>query len=136
MKNLVVEYKGQVKAAASGPGDFIATILNASTSVHFLHFRTKSFSKHEALGDLYSGLVSIADTLTESYQGRHQVILDFPVQSVTVPTDELSYVLQLHKYVLDSRYAFAPVEETELQNILDELVSLIDKAAYKLKFLA
>lgn len=128
--------KTEIKADATSAGTYIATLLNAATSLHYLHFRTRSFSKHEALGDLYESIIGFADTLTEAYQGRHQVILDFPSQSVTTPTDELEFVLKLHQYVINARYSFAPAEETELQNIIDELIGAIDKAAYKIKFLA
>lgn len=126
----------EIKASAESAALFASTLLNAATSVHYLHFKTRSFSQHMALGDLYDALPDAVDTLVEVWQGKYQTLLEFPSQGVTSPSDALDFVLKLNDYVIKNRYSFAPAEDTEIQNIIDELVATIEKAAYKIKFLA
>lgn len=126
----------QIKASAESAALFASTLLNAATSVHYMHFKTRSYSQHETLGDLYSALPGKVDELVEVWQGRYQTLLEYPTQGVSSPSDPLDFVLKLHAYVINNRYSFAPAEDTELQNMIDELIACIGKAAYKLKFLS
>ena len=47
----------------SNTGEFILTLLHAATNTHILHFRTKSFAQHMALGTFYEELPDLVDTL-------------------------------------------------------------------------
>lgn len=126
----------EIKASAESAALFASTILNAATSVHYLHFKTRSFSQHETLGALYEALPGFADSLVEVWQGKYQTLLEFPSQGVTSPNDALDFVVKLQGFVVNNRFSFASQEDTELQNIIDELLACIEKAIYKLKFLA
>jgi hypothetical protein len=54
-----------------------------------------------------------------------------PQQFVLTP---LKYLTSLSKYVEDERKKLP--QDSELQNIIDEIAQLIDSTIYKLKFLA
>lgn len=125
----------EIKASAESAALFASTILNAATSVHYLHFKTRSFSQHMALGELYGALVESADEIVEVWQGKYQTLLEFPSQGVTSPNDALDFVVKLQGFVVNNRFSFAPQEDTELQNIIDELLASIERAIYKIKFL-
>lgn len=115
-------------------GELIMLLFHARTAAHVMHLRTRSYAAHKALNEFYDGLVGLADSLAESYQGRYELITDFkaPVPSMTEPLELMD---MLRKYIATHRYTAAKREDTELQNMIDEIVSLIDSTTYKLKFL-
>lgn len=116
-------------------GDFFATLLNSATTAHILHLQTGSYSQHKALDTLYSELPDLTDGLIEAYQGKYGVVGNYPAQSVTTPSDALGFVKELRSYVENNRYAVLKQSDTELQNITDEITSLLDSTIYKLTFL-
>jgi hypothetical protein len=122
--------------ASEATGAFCATLLNAATVAHILHFQTRSFSHHEALGDLYEGLPDFIDSIVEAFQGKTQSLLQFPAQSVTTPANALDFVISLNSYLSSNRYVAFSDKDTEIQNIIDEIVVLLEKTIYKLTFLA
>lgn len=136
MVNPIKEIKAnseiQVNADAQVANEVFATLLNSATVAHILHLQTRSYAKHKALEDLYDSLPEITDTLIESYQSKYG-IAEYPVQSVETPSDALDFVKGLREYVSTKRFAVA--KDSELQNITDEIVQLLDSTIYKLTFL-
>lgn len=49
--------------------ELITRVFATRNAVHLEHWRTKSFSQHSALGDLYEGLLDTLDRLVEAHQG-------------------------------------------------------------------
>lgn len=113
---------------------FAIRLLHSGTDGHIMHLQTKSFSQHMALGDFYSGIVDLADTFIEAYQGRYGIITDYP-NGYQVPGDDpLLEITDLSESVKAMRKDVP--QDSELQNIIDEIQSLIDSTLYKLRFLA
>ena len=108
----------------------ISLIFEARTRAHILHLQTKSFAAHMALGSYYSGLVDLADSIAENYQGRYGIITDYPKMNLTA-SDPVKLVEQVRSWVDKNRKACA--KESEIQNIIDELQSLNNSTLYKLK---
>ena len=115
--------------------DLFATLLNSATTAHILHLQTNSYAQHKALNTLYSDLPDLADSLIEAYQGKYGVVKDYPSQSVTTPSDALGFVQELRAYVAANRYVALKQSDSELQNITDNIVELLDSTIYKLTFL-
>lgn len=113
---------------------FFVTLLNAATVAHTLHLKERSFSRHMTLDALYNGLPEVADELIEAWQGKYGLVTDYPAQSVITPADPLVFTTSLRKYVEDNRAKVAP--DSEIQNIIDEVVQLLDSTIYKLTNLA
>jgi hypothetical protein len=59
-------------------GTFILTLLHAATNTHILHWQTKSFAEHMALGEFYEALPGLIDSLVEATQGATGEIIQFP----------------------------------------------------------
>jgi hypothetical protein len=114
---------------------FFATLLNSATTAHILHLQTGSYAQHKALNTLYSDLPDLADGLIEAYQGKYGVVNNYPAQSVTTPSDALGFVQELRAFVLSNRYTALKQSDSELQNITDNIVELLDSTIYKLTFL-
>lgn len=110
--------------------EFFVALLNAATQAHLLHLKSKSFSEHKALEDLYSGLPGHVDELVEAYQGINGVVESYPPQTIAVSNDALKFVQAISQYVDQNRASVG--SQSELQNIVDEIKSLIDSTIYKI----
>ena len=109
---------------------FAATMLHSATNTHFFHWSTDSFSKHMALGTYYDEIVDLVDDLVEAYMGCYEKIESFP-KVYHLPKDPVAYMDSLKNFVDDARKDLP--QETQLQNIVDEIAQLIDSTLYKLK---
>ncbi len=111
---------------------FVATLLHSATNTHFFHWSTDSFSKHTALAEYYDEIVDLTDQLAESYMGKYGKLTAFP-SVYHQPKDPIKYMESLQNFVADARQDLP--QDSELQNIIDEIADLINTTAYKLKFL-
>lgn len=109
---------------------FAATMLHSATNTHFFHWSTDSFSKHMALGTYYDEIVDLTDDLVEAYMGCYEKITTFP-NVYHQPKEPIKYMESLKAFVDDARKDLP--QETQLQNIIDEIAQLIDSTLYKLK---
>ena len=109
--------------------DFISTMFHSSTVTHFMHLATDSFSVHMALGAYYTEIVDLADQFAEAYAGCYEKIKDFP-ENFHNAKDPVKYLTSIKDYVYKNREALP--DNTQLQNIVDEIAALIDSTLYKL----
>lgn len=115
-------------------GEFILTLLHAATNAHIHHFKTRSYAQHMALAGFYEEIVDLADTLTEAIQGLTGELVEFP-QDYYAPADTpLQELLDLKDYVKEERKNLP--QDSEIQNIVDEIADLINTTTYKLRFLS
>ena len=114
--------------------DLFTGLLHAATQAHILHFRTKSYAAHKALGGLYEDLPELVDKLVEAYQGLHGVIEDYPTYSVAPTDDAVKFVQACRTHLQQNRASVG--KESELQNIVDEIAALLNTTLYKLKNLS
>ena len=111
---------------------FVATLLHSATNTHFFHFTTDSYARHKALQKYYEGIVDLVDAFTESYAGKYGKFTAFP-SVYHQPKDPVRYMESLQSFVADARQDLP--QDSELQNIIDEIAALINTTTYKLKFL-
>lgn len=111
---------------------FVATLLHSATNTHFFHFTTDSYSRHKALQKYYNGIVDLVDAFTESYAGKYGKFTTFP-SVYHQPKDPVRYMESLQSFVADARQDIP--QDSELQNVVDEIAALINTTTYKLKFL-
>lgn len=112
-------------------GELIMRLFHSRTITHVLHLKTRSYAAHKALNKYYDAVVDLADEFAEAYIGCCGMIEDYPPRFVMVQ-DASAHLDDLYDYVSDAREG---CDESHLQNILDEVLSLIDGTRYKLKFL-
>ncbi len=111
---------------------FVATLLHSATNTHFFHWTTDSFSKHTALGEYYDEIVELTDSFAEAYMGKYGKFTAFP-SVYHQPKDPVKYLESLQNFVTDARQDLP--QDSELQNLIDEIADLINTTTYKLKFL-
>lgn len=107
-------------------------LLHAVTNAHILHLQTQSYAEHKALETLYTEIGDLVDSFVEAYQGKYGLIMNYPAE-YELPPAPLQYVIGLSDYLKQARPSLP--QDTELQNILDEIASLLDSTVYKLRFL-
>jgi len=114
---------------------FLMELLHSGTVTHIKHLQTKSFSEHSALGGFYPEIIELVDSLIEAWQGKNGKIVD----GYEVPESNygnitaLDYLQYLSDEISEDRVLLG--EDSELQNIMDEIAQLVDSTMYKLRFL-
>jgi hypothetical protein len=114
--------------------EFTLTLFNASTTAHILHLQTRSYATHMALGSFYEALPGLVDSVVEAYQGKYGLIERYPDVKTHSEAEPLEFIKWVQEYVQFCRKDLP--QDTELQNMIDEIEALIDSTLYKLKFLS
>ena len=113
--------------------EIVARCFAARTSAHFAHLSTKSYAVHMALESFYEDIVDAADAFCECWQGWYGLMGEFP--AVPLLKGEQQPVAALREFVSSNRTQ-ASQGKTELGNLLDEILSVCDRALCKLKNLS
>lgn len=119
--------------AQASCGALMMELMHVRTNAHLLHLKTRSYAAHMALGSFYDEIVDLIDSLAEAYQGRYGII-NFPDVPFKQESDAIMMLKTMRRYIDDNRLGMVP--DSELQNILDEIVALMDSTLYKLEFLS
>jgi hypothetical protein len=115
----------------------ISYLLHSSTQVHIFHLQTKSYAEHKALNKYYDSIVGLVDTLVESFQGKYDIINsyeNYALNNYENIANTIKYFKALLKTVEDLRGSVK--EDSNLQNEIDNIVTLITSTLYKLRFLS
>lgn len=112
--------------------EFLAALLHSSTVTHFLHWSTNSYANHIALREFYKSIVKLTDELAEAYMGKFEQIKKFP-EEFHSGKDPVKYLESLKDFVQESREELP--QDSEIQNLVDEIADLINSTLYKLRFL-
>ena len=107
-------------------GVFVSALLHSSTAAHFLHLSTKSYAEHKALGAYYDGILDLTDSFTEKYFGRNgRVELVIPEAK---RLDASTHLKELRAVMEAERDNYS----SDLQNIMDEMIGLVNETLYLL----
>jgi hypothetical protein len=130
-----IAWKSRRRFDASGDSQvaaaFFRTLLDAVTTGHVLHLQTRSYSQHAALNTFYSELDNLVDGLIEAFQGKYGVVDNYPPSTENTTNEPIGFIKNLSDYVRSNRAAVA--DDSELQNDIDSIQTLIDSTLYKLK---
>lgn len=108
-----------------------SNLLQSSVQVHIMHLQSNSYAEHMALGSFYEAIPGLTDSLIEEYQGKYGIVTNY--QTISLSTqDPVTYLKGLRNIVDTTRCSEIKDEDTNLQNTIDEIVSLIDSTLYKL----
>lgn len=118
----------------SNVSELASLLMSSRTQAHVFHLRTKMYARHIALQNYYNKIVPLTNSYIETYQGKSGKLVNGirnkPI--VNDPRNSLAYFLRLRKNIDTLNLP----RNSELQNILDEIRTLIDSTIYKLKFLS
>lgn len=113
---------------------FITKFINLQNQIRIFHWQTKSYSEHKSLGSLYEGLDPLIDEFVEVYFGKNGIrkasetfnvsLANYgDATPVAVIDDAISFLITELPTLLES-------EDTELLNIRDEMVALLNQTKY------
>lgn len=112
--------------------DYFNTLLHAVNQLHIDHFQANAYGKHIALEEAYTGLNNFLDELIEVRQGESETLVkgykSLPFVDFQDSISYLEKVIRLSKEYREDK-------STNVQNLIDEIISLLEKTIYKLTFL-
>jgi hypothetical protein len=112
---------------------FALMCLHEVTNTHLLHWSSKSYSQHKALGSFYDSLQDLTDDVIEAYMGKYGQIMDFPDAYAPPKSDPVSEIEDFANNVKQLRDKLP--QDSELQTLIDPIADLCDSTLYKLRFL-
>ena len=111
---------------------FLLTLLHASTNTHLLHWTSKSYAEHQALGAFYTGLPELVDQVAEAMMGKFDMTPTFPSDYYAPAATAKEELEDLKEYVMEVRTRLP--QDSEIQNLIDEIAQSIDQTLYLLRF--
>jgi hypothetical protein len=138
-ENVNVEEKPEILGEGSNPAKFFSKLFESREMAHIYHLQVNgepgSHAKHTALGDYYDGVLGFIDDIIEIWQGQYGIIEEYDVIDTkeTSSKDTIEYFNELARFIKEERKCI-PTEDTHLHNIVDEVVALVYKTLYKLKY--
>jgi hypothetical protein len=127
----------------SEPVKFFSKIFESREMAHMYHLKSQgegSFAQHMALQAYYegdAGILPLIDDLVEVYQGQYDLVegWDNIDKQSKISEEPVQYFIELAEFIKRTRYSAILEEDAHLQAIIDEILNLIYKLIYKLRFL-
>ena len=126
-------FKEENEMNKNAVADFLSGLLHSVTITHIYHLQTRSYAQHMALAAFYEGVEDLTDALIEAIQGKFGVVEGYTMDAGDMPSTALEYLIGLSHFVENGRVDMQL--DSEIQNMIDEIASLIDSTTYKLRFL-
>lgn len=109
----------------------IARVFHTRNVAHWSHWRTKSYSEHQALGGFYDGVIDAIDPLVEAYQGAYDLVGSIPQPDskakdiLALLEDDAAWIEANHEAICKGNRAVA--------NLIDTLTAEYLSTIYKLR---
>jgi len=129
---VAVPHEGEPAKECKG-GELVSKLFGARDWAHTLHLKTQSHAMHLALGDLYTDLIELADSIAETTQGKHGLLAVLADSSEFVGTNELGFINMLAQWLETQGRACIDPADTYLLNQLDEVLASVYRAKYKIE---
>ena len=130
--------EAQEKSEGGDISKFFSKLFESREMAHIYHLQVKDkgLAPHLALNDYYEGVIDLIDSLVEVWQGQYEIVENYDIIDTkdTNSKDKIEYFNELASFIKSER-KIIPAEDTHLQNIVDEVVALIYRTLYKLKYL-
>lgn len=138
-KEVEIEEKPEILGEGSHPGKLFSKLFESREMAHIYHLQVNgdmgSHAKHTALNDYYEGVLGLIDSIIEVFQGQYGIVEEYDVidTSETRSKDTIEYFNELARFIKEERKCIN-AEDTHLHNIIDEVVALVYRTLYKLKY--
>ena len=108
------------------PSKFIGALFQSRDMMHIAHLQTTSFAEHKALNAYYDGILDLTDSFTEKFFGRNKRV-EFVIPEAK-NMDAVAHMKDMQKMLEAERGNYA----SDLQNIMDEMLGLVNETLYLL----
>lgn len=113
--------------------NLLSLLLQARNAVHVLHWKTKSFSLHLALGELYDILSDMADELAEMSIGAHGDLGEVPLSGLSIEPGLPPEVFIQQLFDILAKIKPSIPQDDWLINKYEELQAEVSKIKYKIE---
>lgn len=103
----------------------------AATAMHIFHLATSSYAAHIASKDFYDEIIDLVDKFAESFIGRYGKFEGMPNVKLPQNFDGLQIAVNLLQWIDVNRANIT--DDSEIQNVIDEIVGLCTSTTYKLR---
>ena len=112
------------------PEIFLGQLFQSRDIMHLTHLATVGLGEHKALNFYYDGILDLTDKLIETYFGTigKRLNIKMPASEYMNSKAHLTY---MKDYIFKHRGVLG-MENTHLQNIIDEIIGLITQTLYLL----
>lgn len=131
--------KPEILGEGSNPGKLFSKLFESREMAHIYHLQVSgepgSHAKHTALGEYYDGVLDFIDSIIETFQGQYGIVEEYATIDTkeTGSKDTIEYFNELARFIKEERKCINE-EDTHLHNIIDEVVALVYRTLYKLKY--
>ena len=131
--------KPEILGEGSNPGKLFSKLFESREMAHIYHLQVSgepgSHAKHTALGEYYEGVLGLIDDVIESFQGQYGIVEEYATIDTkeTGSKDTIEYFNELARFIKEERKCIN-LEDTHLHSIIDDIVVLLYKTLYKLKY--
>lgn len=94
------------------------------------HLKTSKHNIHVILNDFYEDMPEKVDALIEAWMSHNGKVEDYKNTLEPKDMDPIAYLEQLRTFTKEGREL---MKESELESLVDDILSLIDSTLYKLK---
>ena len=116
--------------------EFILKLVQIQNQFRFLHWQTFGDAKHRAYGGIYDSLGETIDTFTEAMMGKYGRP-EFPAEFSIMFQDINKLSMQnfidgICEFLISMTEGLDPKFDTDLLNLRDEMLRLVNKLKYLL----
>jgi len=113
--------------------DLMSYLLYAEVATQKMHWKSKSFARHVALGDMYEAMVDIVDELNEIWMGKYGNETPIPTKDWNADmTSEKSYIDQMFATLEAFHGLVFQDGDDYIKNKFEELQAVVARAKYKI----
>ena len=112
-----------------------APFLRIQNQLRIFHWQTESYAQHKAFGKAYEQLDNLIDTFVEVYMGKYgrsKAKIAYNIELENLSGDYLSVIDSYVGYLIDLNNELDAVNDSELLNIRDEMLALLNRLKYLL----
>jgi hypothetical protein len=115
--------------------EYVNQLLQIQQQLRIFHWQTKSYARHKAYGEAYDGLSDLIDDFVEIHMGKYG---RFKVTNPSIEITNLSetsvkdFVNSSIDYLIGISAQLSSEKDTDLLNIRDEMLALLNKLKYLL----
>ena len=113
--------------------EFFGTLQQSTVEAWKKHLKVSKKSEHETLNDFYEDIVDVVDSLIEDYMSIHGKVKDYVNLLSEKEMTALEYLETLREFTRESADELLDEDDTELFSDVDNILSVMDTAIYKLK---
>lgn len=115
-------------------GSFFIAMLGLRDQAHIFHWQTESFAQHSAFGGFYDTYLTLVDKLSESLIGIHgrPSFMEAEIELSGYSEENIMVFLEKSYALFLGQGTELAGGNTEIKNIIDEIIAELDKLKYLL----